>query len=155
VDNEAYVYQNLNNTSLQLKTNSKLGSHDYVCIAFRKDTSLYSRLHLCIRFYSQIYISIQHSANQCYQNYVPVTTFSRTQDRTWKIKKTPTSYRITGNDIEPLELTFNSLHCGKIARTMNFGWLRFYTRLSNVSAAYHFIATKSKLVVVHFIYNIF
>jgi hypothetical protein len=146
------VYHNLNDTPLQLRTNSKLGSKDYVSISMRKDTLGFPRLYLSIRYYSKIYIRIRSSDKKCNQNLVPVTTLSVTEDRIWSIIKTPTSYRITGNDIEPLELTFNSLHCGKMAKTMNFSWLGFHTRLSSMSTAYYSIATKSKLVV-HYVSN--
>ena len=90
-------------------------------------------------------MSISHSHDQCKVDWVKVRSLSLTRDRTWTITKTPTSYRITGNDIKPLEITFDSLeHCRKMAKTMNFGWLYFVVQLNGVSTAYHFIETASK-----------
>jgi hypothetical protein len=139
------VHHNLNETPLKLRTNSKLGSNDYVCIGMRNNVVANPQLYLYIQFYSKIYIRISYSdMNLCERNDIAITTLSLTQDRTWTITKTQISYQITGNDIEPLELTFNSLHCGKIAKTMNFGWLRFFIKLKGVSTVYHFVGNTSK-----------
>jgi hypothetical protein len=141
---DSFVHHNLKETPLHLRTNSRLGSEDRICINTRKDfESLQSPLRLCINFKNIIYIGISHDHDQCKSNVIPVTTYAATQDRTWTITKTAISYQITGNDIEPLELTFNSLHCGKIAKTMNFGWLQFRISLEGVSTA-HYFETASK-----------
>jgi hypothetical protein len=102
-------------------------------------------LNLCIYFGDQVLIVTHQGEGKCEQDMIPVQTLSQTLDRTWRIYKTPTSYQISGNDIEPVDLKFEYLHCGEIAKTTNFGWLKSQTDLPGLAAAFYFI-DKSKLI---------
>ena len=102
-------------------------------------------LNMCIYFGDQVLIVTYQGEGKCEQDMIPVQTLTQTLDRTWRIYKTPTSYQISGNDIEPVDLKFDYFHCGEIAKTTNFGWLKSRTDLVGLTTAFYFI-DKSKLI---------
>jgi hypothetical protein len=139
-------HHNLQVRPLQIRTNSRIGSGDLVCIYMFSDVTGAQRLYLCIHFDSQIFISIWHSQNfdECKWDVIPVQNVSLSQNRTWTVTKTPISYRITGDDIEPLDLTCKFLQSGEIAKSINFGWLEWHIKSESRSSVHYLTQNKGK-----------
>ena len=106
-------------------------------------------LYLCIDFYYQIFISTSDNDDWCNWKSWRVETLSKTKsdEKTWAIYKTQTSFQITGDEIEPLDLKFH-LFCGDLAKTTNFGWLMFDVELETHSAASYFVENHSKSIII-------
>lgn len=141
--NGEFVFHNLKEKPLQLRTSSKIGTEDTVCIAIEEDVMSSSPLLLCIYFGDEIFIQTSHSAGFCDSNYFAIGQLSNTDDRIWSISKTSTSFLIRSDDIYSLNIDFDDLGCGSIAKSRNFGWLKFVTYLEDPSTAYY-LEYKSK-----------
>ena len=142
--NDAYAYHNLRNTPIQIKTNSRIGSREEICIALRNNVIQSPALKLCINFDSEVIVYVAQPDHQCQIDEVKVTFNSNTDDRIWKIHKTLTSYRISGNVIDSFDMNFKESHCGEIAKTLDFGWLQFKTAYyDDKSTASYFIENTS------------
>ena len=132
-----YFFHNLREKPLQLRTSSEIGTEEAVCIALEEDSMSQSPLLLCIYFGDELLIYTRHWDNLCDSNYFAIQQQSNTDDRMWVILKTPTSFQISGDDFEQLNIDFVDLDCGSIAESSNFGWLKFLTNLEDPSTAYY------------------
>ena len=111
----------------------------------REDVREKSGLYLCI-YFSDIILIISSDGNEkCDWEVWQVNTLSKSEDRIWEIYKSQTSFKITGDDIEPLDLKFH-LFCGELAYTTNFGWLNFEFELGIPSTAFYFVEDQSKCI---------
>ena len=98
-----------------------------------------SALGLCIYFGDEIVVFTRHEDEQCQSNYFAIQRLSNiaTDDRMWGIKKTPTSFQISGDDFEQLNIDFVGLDCGSIAESSNFGWLQLITHYEHISTTFY------------------
>ena len=110
-----------------------------------------SELGLCIFFGDEIVIFIRHEDNKCNSNYFAIQrlTNTATDDRMWGIMKTPTSFQISGDDFEQLNIDFVDLDCGSIAESSNFGWLRLITRFEHISIFRLLFTWKTEVSIIH------
>lgn len=137
IEHKSYIYHNFREGPLKIKTNSKIGSDDHVCIGFKNDPQEYAGLHICITFSTKVYIVTMHMESKCNMDFKSVNTVSQTQDRNWEVHKTASSFKVTGNDIEPVELEFAEINCGEIAKRKNFGWHYSQINLGGISSAFY------------------
>ena len=144
VNNEDFdfFYHNFHDpgNALQLRTNSQIGTGDEVCVLMRKEkTTLYSGLSLCIHFGDEILVKVEDYQNKgCNPNVFTIQRHSTTDDRTWAIMKTRSSFEISGDEFEPFTISYDGLdQCGNLEKSTKFGWMKFLTTLSGVSSAFY------------------
>ena len=141
ISDEDYFYHNFQDqgNALQLWTNSQIGAEDKVCVHMRKDEmALYDGLNLCIYFGDELMIVVKdYSDNRCNPNIFTVRRYSNTNHRKWSIVKSPKSFEISGDDFEPFSMDFDELDCGNLAKSIKFGWMQFFIKLSGVSSAFY------------------
>jgi hypothetical protein len=108
-----HIDYDLENTPLEISTDSEVGSGDWVIVYFRTAGEDWAG-GVVLRFSSS---TVEYKLLDCSSSYTPLTTLPATREKVWRVTKTRSSSEIRVtlhcNGVEVLNTLISGTTCGK------------------------------------------